>query len=193
MKLLIVDPDRQRRERVLAGLGGLDGMEIMIVENTLGVMQHVASFQPDAVIVACESPARDAVDDLRRVNAANPRPIVMFVDRAEPGQVEDALRAGVAAYVTEGLEPSRIRTILEIATAQFRVIDGLQRDLKQAKADLAARKVIEKAKGILMKRRGLDEPAAYTLLRKTAMDQGKSIAALASELVAAQSLLGGDE
>jgi response regulator NasT len=142
------------------------------------------------VIVACESPARDAIEDLRRVSETNPRPILMFVDHAEPDQVEDALRAGVAAYVADGLEPQRIRTILDLATAQFKVMDELRRDLARARADLAARKNIEKAKGILMKQRGLDEAAAYALLRKAAMDQGKSLAAIAGAVIAAASLLG---
>jgi response regulator NasT len=164
-----------------------------MVENTLGVIEHVAKFAPDVVIVAADAPARDAIEDLRRVTEINPRPIVMFVDRSEPDQAEAALRAGVAAYVVDGLEPARIRNILETASAQFRVMSDLRRDLAQAKADLAARKVIEKAKGIIMKRRGLDEAAAYALLRKAAMDQGKTLATLASELTAADSLLGGGE
>lgn len=190
MRILLVDPDEARRDRVVEGLRAFDDVRVLIVENTLGVTQHVAQFEPDMVIVACESPARDAIEDLRRVSEANPRPILMFVDHADSDQVEDALRAGVAAYVAEGMEPQRIRTILDLASAQFRVMDEMRRDLARARADLAARKNIEKAKGILMKQRGLDEAAAYALLRKAAMDQGKPLAAIAEALIAAASLLG---
>lgn len=192
MRVLVVDPDPARRERVVTVLSEAPDVHLRLVENTLGVVEHVSSFAPDMVIVACDAPARDAIDDLRRVTETNPRPIVMFVDRSEPEQAEAALRAGVAAYVVDGLEPSRIRSILDIASAQFRVNEELRRDLADAKASLAARKIIEKAKGALMKRRKLDEQAAYALLRKAAMDQGKTIAEIAQQLVAAEALLGGD-
>jgi response regulator NasT len=190
MRILLVDPDEARRDRVVEGLRAFEDVRVLIVENTFGVTQHVAKFEPDVVIVACESPVRDAIEDLRRVSETNPRPIVMFVDNAEPDQVEDALRAGVAAYVAEGMEPARIRTILDLASAQFKVMDEMRRDLARARADLAARKNIEKAKGILMKQRGLEEAAAYALMRKAAMDQGKSLAAIADALIAAAAILG---
>jgi response regulator NasT len=190
MRILLVDPDEARRERVVEGLNALEDVRILIVENTYGMTQHVVKFQPDMVIVACESPARDAIEDLRRVSESNPRPILMFVDHAEPEQVEDALRAGVAAYVAEGMEPQRIRAVLDLASAQFRVMEEMRRDLARARADLAARKTIEKAKGLLMRQRNIDEEQAYSLMRKAAMDQGKSLAAIADALIAAASLLG---
>ncbi len=193
MRVLIVDPDKARRAQVVEGLRAFADLRVLMVENTLGVIEHVTKFAPDMVIVACDAPARDAIDDLRRVTETNPRPIVMFVDRSDPGQAEEALRAGVAAYVVDGLEPSRIRSILDLASAQFRVTDALRRDLAQAKADLAARKIIEKAKGIIMAGRGVDEAAAYALLRKAAMDQSKTLAVVARELTAADELLRGDQ
>ena len=193
MRVLIVDADEARRERVVEGLQAVEGARVLMVANTLGVIERIADFQPDIVIVACDSPARDAIDDLRRVTETNPRPIAMFVDRGDPEQAEEALRAGVAAYVVDGLAPARIRPVLDLASAQFKVMQDLRRDLAQAKAELAARKQIEKAKGILMKRRGLDEASAYALLRRAAMNQGKSIAHVASELIASDALLGGEE
>ena len=193
MRILIVDHCAARRERVVEGLSVDPDVRLLLVENTLGVIEHVAKFAPDMVIVACDTPARDAIEDLRRVSEVNPRPIVMFVDRSDPEQAEEALRAGVAAYVVDGLEPGRIRNILDTASAQFRVTEELRRDLADAKASLAARKTIEKAKGVVMKRRKLDEEAAYALLRKAAMDQGKTIAEIAQQLIAAEALLGGDD
>jgi two-component system, response regulator / RNA-binding antiterminator len=192
MKLLIVDPDETRRERVIEGLRASQDFDIRVCDDTLGVLAAVSSFQPEIVIVACETPARDAIDDLRRVTECNPRPIVMFADRANPAQTEEALRAGVAAYTTQDLEPSQIRSILSFASAQFRVMQDLKRDLDRARADLAARKVIERAKGLIMKRRAIDEPAAYAILRQAAMDQGRSIAAVATRLIEAEALLGDD-
>lgn len=192
MRILIVDPDTARRTRLVDALGAFADARVLIVDNTLGVVEHVAKFAPDMVIVACDAPARDAIDDLRRVTETNPRPIVMFVDKKESEHAEEALRAGVAAYVTDGLDPARIETILDVATAQFRVSQELRQNLAEAKADLAARKVIERAKGILMKRRGLDEKEAYAQLRKAAMNQGLPLAKVAENLLAADALLGGD-
>jgi response regulator NasT len=191
MRILIVDHDPARRERVISVLNEAPDVTLFLIENTLGVVEHVARFAPELVIVACDAPARDAIDDLRRVTETNPRPIVMFVDRSDPGHAEAALRAGVAAYVVDGLDPARIRGILEVASAQFRVTEELRRDLADAKATLAARKVIERAKGVVMKRRGLSEEEAYALLRKAAMDQGKTIAEIAQQLLNAEALLGG--
>lgn len=191
MRVLIVDPDKARRGRLTDALSAVAEARLLIVDNTLGVVEHVSKFTPDMVIVACDAPARDAIDDLRRVTETNPRPIVMFVDKKDSEHAEEALRAGVAAYVTDGLDPDRIRDILDIAAAQFRVTQELRRDLAEAKATLAARKIIEQAKGILMKRRSLDEKEAYALLRKTAMDQGKPLAKVAEDLITADRLLGG--
>jgi response regulator NasT len=193
MRILIVDHCAVRRERVVEGLSVDPDVRLLLVENTLGVVEHVSKFAPDMVIVACDAPARDAIEDLRRVTETNPRPIVMFVDRSDSDQAEQALRAGVAAYVVDGLEPGRIRSILDTASAQFRVTEELRRHLADAKASLAARKIIEKAKGVLMKRRKINEDAAYALLRKAAMDQGKTIAEIAQQLITAEALLGGDD
>lgn len=190
MRILVVDPDPARRERVVTVLRQAPDVRILIIENTLGLVEHVERFAPEILIVACEAPARDAIEDLRRVTETNPRPIVMFVDRSDPEHAEAALRAGVAAYVVDGLDPQRIRGVLDIAAAQFRVTEELRRDLADARATLAARKTIEKAKGVLMKRRRCDESAAYAVLRKAAMDQGKTIADVAQQLLAAELLMG---
>jgi response regulator NasT len=191
VRILVVDPDPSRRERVVAVLRQAPDVRILLIENTLGVVEHVSQFAPDVVIVACEAPARDAIEDLRRVTETNPRPIVMFVDRSEPEHAEAALRAGVAAYVVDGIDTGRMRSILDIAMAQFRVTEELRQDLADARASLAARKTIEKAKGVLMKRRNVDEAAAYALLRKASMDQGKSIVEVAAQLLSAEAMLGG--
>jgi len=191
MRILVVDPDLSRRERLVTGLAAIADAHLLLVENTLGVFEHVSRFMPDLIIVACDAPARDAIDDLRRVNDTNPRPIVMFVDKGDAEHAEEAMRAGVAAYVADGVEPDRIRSVLDIAAAQFRVSQELRRDLAEAKAGLAARKIIEQAKGVIMKRRGMDEKDAYALLRKAAMDQGKPLAQVAEELMRAERLLGG--
>jgi two-component system, response regulator / RNA-binding antiterminator len=195
LKLLIVDPDDDRRERLAETVKQDSSIHAVVVKDTIGVHGLVHDFLPDMVIVACETAARDAIDDLRNVGAGSiglgGRPVVMLVDRLSASEAEDALRAGVAAYVSDNLDLTRIRAVIQMATAQFRVFGEMKRDLEHARSELADRKHIERAKGLIMKRRGLDEAAAYKLLRATAMNQGRPIAAIARELLSAEALLGG--
>ncbi|MFT4253755.1 MAG: ANTAR domain-containing protein, partial [Caulobacter sp.] len=149
-------------------------------------------FAPDVVVIAAESPDRDTLESLREAGQANPRPVVMFVDRSEPGLAEQAVRAGVAAYVVDGLAPARVRPILDVAMSRFALTQQLRGDLAKVKADLEARKTVERAKGLLMKERGLDEDGAYRLLRKLAMDRGKPIGVVAADLLAFAGVLKGD-
>jgi two-component system, response regulator / RNA-binding antiterminator len=197
LKLLIVDPDDERRDRLLAALKRETLIHAIVVNDTLGVHALVDEFDPDMVIVAAQTAARDSVEDLRGLGAAasggKSRPVVMLVERLSAAEAEDALRAGVTAYVVEDLDLARIRRVMDLATAQFRVFGELRRNLDRAHADLADRKTIERAKGLLMKRRQLDEDAAYKLLRAAAMNQGRPIAAICKELLAAEALLGGGD
>lgn len=197
LKLLIVDPDDERRTRLLDALKHEALIHGMVVSDTLGVHALVDEFDPDMVIVAAQTAARDAVEDLRGLGAAasggKSRPVAMLVERLSAAEAEDALRAGVTAYVVEDLDIERIRRVMDLATAQFRVFGELRRDLNRAQADLADRKTIERAKGLLMKRRKLDEDAAYKLLRASAMNQGRPLATICKELLAAEALLGGGD
>jgi two-component system, response regulator / RNA-binding antiterminator len=153
----------------------------------------VQDFQPDMIIVASQTAARDAIEDLRAISSGSAqqdgRPIALLVDRLSAIEAEDALRAGVSAYVAENLDLARIRMIMDLATAQFRVFGQMRRELERARADLTDRKVIDRAKGLIMKHRKIDEDAAYKLLRSAAMNQGRPIIAISRDLIAAQALL----
>jgi response regulator NasT len=151
----------------------------------------LAGFAPDVIVIACDSPDRDTLENLREANVHNPRPVVMFVDRSTPGLAEAAIGAGVAAYVVDGLAPRRVRPVLDVAMSRFQVMQQLRADLAKAQADLAARKSIDRAKGLLMRERKLDEEGAYQLLRKLAMDSGRPIGAVADDLVAYAEVLKG--
>ena len=189
MRVLVIDPDQARAALVAEGLVGVEPLEVRRCARFDEA--EAAAFAPDVVVIACESPDRDTLESLREATAANPRPVVMFVDRSEPALAEAAVHAGVAAYVVDGLAPSRVRSVLEVALTRFRLMQALRGDLAKAQADLAARKTVEKAKGLLMKERGLDEEAAYRLLRKLAMDTGRPLGAVASDLVAFAGVLKG--
>ena len=191
MRVLVIDPDPARAALVAEGLAGVDPLEVR--QSAVFDAAEALAFAPDVIVVACDSPDRDTLESLRDATAANPRPIVMFADRSEPGLAEQAVRAGVAAYVVDGLAPGRVRPILEVAMTRFSLMQQLRGDLTKAKADLESRKTIDRAKGLLMKERGLDEVAAYGLLRKLAMDKGRPIGAVAADLLAFAGILKGDE
>ena len=191
MRVLVIDPDPARAALVAEGLEGIQPLEVR--QATAFVEAEAAAFAPDVVVVACDSPDRDTLESLRDATAANPRPVVMFADRSAPGLAEEAVRAGVAAYVVDGLSPARVRPVLEAAMTRFQLMQQLRSDLAKAKADLASRKTVDRAKGLLMKERGLDEPAAYNLLRKLAMDSGRPIGAVAADLLAFAGVLKGDK
>ncbi len=189
MRVLVIDPDQARAALVAEGLGGVDPPKVRRCARYDEA--EAAAFAPDVVVIACESPDRDTLESLREASSANPRPVVMFVDRSEPALAEAAVHAGVAAYVVDGLAPGRVRSVLDVALTRFRLMQALRNDLAKAQADLAARKTVERAKGLLMKERGLDEEAAYRLLRKLAMDTGRPIGAVAADLVSFAEVLKG--
>ena len=190
MRVLVIDPDPARAALVAEGLQGVQPLEVR--RAAVFDEREAAAFAPDVVVIAADSPDRDTLESLREAGQHNPRPVVMFVDRSEPGLAEQAVRAGVAAYVVNGLAPDRVRSILDVAMSRFALTQQLRGDLAKAKADLDSRKTVERAKGLLMKERGLDEDGAYRLLRKLAMDRGKPIGSVAADLLAFAGVLKGD-
>jgi response regulator NasT len=191
MRVLVVDPDPARAAMVVAGLADIDPLEVRSVLAFEGAQGDLGAFAPDVIVIACDSPDRDTLENLRVANVHNPRPVVMFVDRSTPGLAEAAIGAGVAAYVVDGLSPKRVRPVLDVAMSRFQLMQQLRADLAKAQADLAARKSIDRAKGLLMRERKLDEESAYNLLRKLAMDSGRPIGAVADDLVAYAEVLKG--
>jgi response regulator NasT len=189
MRVLVVDPDPARAALVAEGLAGVEPLEVR--HALLFAEAEAAAFAPDVIVVASDSPDRDTIESLREATAANPRPVVMFVDRSEPGLAEQAVLAGVSAYVVDGLSAARVRSVLEVAMSRFQLMNGLRNDLEKAKADLASRKTVERAKALLMKERNLDEDAAYKLLRKLSMDTGRPLGAVAADLLAFAGVLKG--
>lgn len=190
MRVLVIDPDPARAALVAEGLAGVQPLEVR--RAAVFDEREAAAFAPDVVVVAADSPDRDTLESLREAGLHNPRPVVMFVDRSEPGLAEAAVRAGVAAYVVDGLAANRVRGVLEVAMSRFQLMNQLRKDLDKAKADLASRKTVERAKALLMKERGLEEEEAYKLLRKLSMDTGRPLAAVAADLLAFAGVLKGD-
>lgn len=189
MRVLIIDRDEARAALVAEGLSDVTPLKVR--RAAAFDEREACDFEPDVIVIACESPDRDTLASLRETNARNPRPVVMFVDRSAPGLAEAAVESGIAAYVVDGLSAGRVRPVLEVAMRRFQLTQKLRTDLTKAQADLAARKTVDRAKGLLMKERGLDEEQAFGLLRKLAMDTGRPLGAVAADLLAFAGVLKG--
>jgi two-component system, response regulator / RNA-binding antiterminator len=190
MNVLIIDPDEARAASVAEGIRLDESLQDAQIHHWHRFeLAQLRDVNPDMVIIACESPDRDTLDALQIANEQAPRPVAMFVDRSDANTTAKALEAGVAAYIVDGYAPGRIASILTLATHRFNQMQGLIKDLDKAKADLAARKTIDRAKGILMASRGINEDEAYKLLRKHAMDSGRPMAAVAADLLSIADLL----
>jgi response regulator NasT len=144
---------------------------------------------PDVVVIDLESPSRDLLEQMFHVSRAVERPVAMFVDQSDTAMMQAAVDAGISAYVVDGLKPERVKTIIDIAILRFNAFARLQRELSEAKNELADRKVIERAKGLLMQLKGLKEDEAYALLRRTAMNEKRKLADIARSIVTAADLL----
>ncbi len=150
---------------------------------------HVREHQPDVIIIDTESPDRDTLEHLCCISRDQPRPVVIFTHDEDSDKIRAAMQAGVSAYVVRGLASERIKPVIDVAIARFREYQTLKRDLEKANASLGERKLIERAKGIVMRQRGSTEDEAYRALRKLAMDRGKRLLDVAQVIVAAEELL----
>ena len=189
LRVLLVD-ERADRARDLAST--LEAAGCQVVAQLVGAVDLHATLravQPDVVIVDMDSPDRDTLEDMQRITSEQPRPIVMFLDETDSESIRTAVRAGVAAYVVKGASAERIRPVLEVACARFEYLQSLESELARAQSDLAERKVIEKAKGILMQKRGWSEDVAFSMLRKMAMNQGVRLVEVARHVLAAAEII----
>lgn len=159
------------------------------VADAGGLLAAVRAARPDVIIVDRDSPDRDTLEHLCVVTRDEPRPIVMFTQDKDQGRMRAALRAGVSAYVVDGLAAERVQPIVNVALARFEQWQALRQELGEAQAGLAERKTIERAKGILMTQRRCSEDEAYRLLRRTAMDRNLRLAEVAENVIAMARLL----
>ena len=190
LTILVIDENRIRASIIEAGLRDAGHRHVTVVHDVAGIARRIAEIEPDVIVIDLENPNRDMLENMFQLSRAVKRPIAMFVDRSDQVSIEAAVDAGVSAYVVDGLKKERIKPILDMAISRFNAFSRMARELEEARSELENRKVIDRAKGILMKSRGLSEEAAYTLLRKTAMNQNRKIADIAQSLVTAAGLLG---
>jgi two-component system, response regulator / RNA-binding antiterminator len=189
LSVLVVDEDAMRASIIEAGLRASGHNHVTIVHDLNGIARRIAEIEPDVIIIDLQNPNRDMLENLFQLSRAVQRPIAMFVNRSDKASMEAAIEAGVSAYVVNGLAENRIKPILDMAVSRFNAYSRMARELREAKSELENRKIIDRAKGLLMKSRQLDEASAYNLLRTTAMNQNRTIADIAQSLVVAAGLL----
>lgn len=180
--------ERSRQLRIGLLENGYNIVAVLPADTFLD--ERLAQLQPDMIIVDAESEARDSLEHVVMATRDARRPIVLFTNDNDTTHVKDAVAAGVSAYVVAGLSPDRIRPILDVAMARFEHEQGLRRELANAKTELHDRKIIDRAKGVLMQRQGLTEQAAYEKLRKAAMDKSLRLSEVAQRILDVADLLG---
>jgi two-component system, response regulator / RNA-binding antiterminator len=189
LSIVVVEKDRERALMIVDGLRSAGEFDVFVIADEIGLARRIAERNPDLVLIDAGNPSRDALEDLATASAPLRRPVAMFVDQSETSMTKAAIEAGMSAYVVDGLRPERLRPILDAAIARFHMVQKMRVELVETRRALEERKVIDRAKGILMRARGIGEDEAYVLLRKAAMDQGKKVVDMAQALVIATDLL----
>ena len=183
MKVLVVDESAERAELLREGLARAGYEVAAALTSALAMLRTIEALQPDIIVIDTESPSRDVLEHLVVLSQHTPRPVVMFASDAAPDTIRRAVAAGVSAYIVDGLDPARVKGIVDIAVAQFEEVQRLRERLAVAELKLSERGLVERAKGILMKRRGFDEQTAYSMLRKLAMDRNLRIGEVAQRVI----------
>ncbi|SFV38661.1 response regulator receiver and ANTAR domain protein [Hyphomicrobium facile] len=189
LSILVIDENQLRASVIEAGLREAGDDDLTIVHDVIGIARRIEEIQPDVIMINLENPNRDMLEHMFQLSRAVKRPIAMFVDRSDSASIEAAVEAGVSAYVVDGLKRERVKPVLDMAISRFNAFSRMSRELDEARSELEKRKLVERAKGILMSTRGLSEQQAYVLLRKTAMSQNRKISEIAESLITAAGLL----
>jgi response regulator NasT len=190
MRVLVVDESDERAALLREALTAAGHEVAASIASPLALLHAVEAQRPDVIVIDTDSPTRDVLEHVVIVSQASPRPIVMFSSDAGGEAIRDAVRAGVSAYVVDGLDASRVSSIVEVACARFEEFQRLRVELAEANLKLSERKLVERAKGLLMRSRGLSEDEAYHALRKLAMAKQQRLGETAQQFIDAADLLG---
>jgi two-component system, response regulator / RNA-binding antiterminator len=190
LRIAIVDESAARAAVIEEGLRDAGLTDVTLFSDRRGIAARLEALSPDVILIDLGNPHRDELEELFALSKAMARPVAMFVDQSDSAGIEAAIDAGVSAYVVDGLKKERIKPVLELAIRRFNAFARLRNELDEARSALAQRDNIGRAKALLMKKRGIDEPSAYAALRKAAMDSGRRIVDIADALVTADKLMG---
>jgi response regulator NasT len=187
-KIVIVDKNPVRAAILEDGLREAGHVQVVRIEETAHLLARIYTIDPDVILIDLENPSRDVLEQMFQVSRAVKRPVAMFVDQSDRASIEAAVDAGVSAYIVGGLRKERVQNILDLCISRFNSFSKLENELERARSALEDRKVIDSAKGILMKAKNLSEENAYAMLRKTAMNENKKITEIAQSVVMAADL-----
>jgi response regulator NasT len=187
-KIVIVDKNPVRAAILEDGLREAGHVQVVRIEETAHLLARIYTIDPDVILIDLENPSRDVLEQMFQVSRAVKRPVAMFVDQSDRASIEAAVDAGVSAYIVGGLRKERVQNILDLCISRFNSFSKLENELERARSALEDRKVIDRAKGILMKAKNLSEENAYAMLRKTAMNENKKITEIAQSVVMAADL-----
>ena len=190
LKIAVVDLNPARAAVVEDGLRAAGIRHVVVIPETVDLVRRLAEADPDVVVIDLESPSRDLLEQMFQVSRLVARPVAMFVDRSDVSMMQAAVDAGISAYVVDGLRSERVKSVIDVAIMRFNAFARLQQELQEAKDQLAARKVIDRAKFLVMKAKGIGEEEAYALLRRKAMNEQRKIVEIAQALVTSHELLG---
>jgi response regulator NasT len=188
-KIVIVDESPIRAAILQEGLREAGYTEVVHISEMQSLLARIYALDPDIIVMDLENPSRDSLEQMFQVSRAVRRPIAMFVDQSDAASIQASVDAGVSAYIVDGLKKERIKPILDLCVSRFNAFAKLQDELDRTKNALEERKVIDRAKGILMKLKGLSEEEAYVLMRSTAMREKKKIGEIAQSILTASELL----
>jgi response regulator NasT len=185
LKIAIVDENPVRAAILEEGLREAGLYSVVRIAERTNLLARLTTIDPDVILIDLESPSRDVLEQMFQVSRVVKRPVAMFVDQSDAASIQAAVDAGVSAYVVDGLKKERIKNILDMSISRFRAFSRLQDELDRTKAALGERKLIDRAKGILMRAKNLPEEEAYAILRRTAMNEKRRIADIAQSIVTA--------
>ena len=188
-KIVIVDESPIRAAILEEGLREAGYASVVRISEMHSLLARIYALDPDIIVIDLENPSRDILEQMFQVSRAVRRPIAMFVDQSDAASIQASVDAGVSAYIVDGLKKERIKSILDLCVFRFNAFAKLQDELDRTKMALEERKVIDRAKGILMKAKQLTEEQAYALMRKTAMNENKKIVEIAQSIITAAELL----
>lgn len=189
LRILVIDELQQRAADICRGLILAGHQVAAVLASADDLPEQVARVKPDVILIETDAPSRDTLEHLAAMERDAPRPVLLFARESDNDSIRRAMTAGVAAYVVDGVDLDRLKPLIDVALVQFEVHQNLRRELAETTQKLSDRKQIDRAKGILMKSRGIDEEAAYQALRKLAMDRGKPLGGVAQDVIDMAKLL----
>lgn len=188
-KIVIVDESPIRAAILEEGLREAGYGDVHHISEMQNLLSRIYQLDPEVILIDLENPSRDVLEQMFQVSRAVRRPVAMFVDQSDAETARASVEAGVSSYIVDGLKKERIKPILDLCISRFNAFSKLQDELERTKSALEERKIIDRAKGIVMKLKGLNEEEAYVLLRSTAMREKKKIGEIAQSIITAAELL----